>query len=497
MGLDRVCRGAALPLLLALIGCADPGALPMRYRAERALWEAQREETRLRLAGERPDSVSLTRLRDQYRRLRARFPVPPPATPGTPAEQVRADMIRILGRAELSGARLALLARQPSDALEHARWAAAAAAAGRDTVLGREAELRIVDALQALGRHEEAVDTMWAIVDRFPAVAPRTGTEEDPILRMPGVIAAVHLEMGDTAAARRDHRRAVQYYARLIASGATPLLEAQVRTLMVQAQLALGDRQGALRTLVGFEKLVNSAPALKSRLDEVLFTKGSVQAMPGGNLKEALATYGEVAKRYPDSPYAARALVESGVALERQGRRGEALAQYREALDRFPKDLNAGPIALFRSAMLKDQMDDWAGAKQDLEALPLRFPASRGAVEAPVAVVAHYQRSGEGAAMRAALLRAIETYRGLIARDSTSAMNATIRWNIARCYAGLDRPKEALAVVDEMTRKDRGSPLTAHALREGAELAVRSGDVARARVYLEQFLLYFPQAPDA
>jgi tetratricopeptide (TPR) repeat protein len=486
---------APVALLLLLAGCGNIGALTTRYRAEQALWRAQQEEARLRLAGAHPDSASLERLRAQFAKLKGRFSIPPEAKPGTRAEQVRVDIIRILGNAELTGARLAMIARQPKDALERARWVARAAE--RDTFLAREADLRIVDALQALGRYGEAVDSMWMMVDRFPPVPPRTPDEQDPILRMPSLVTALHLQLGDTTAARQDRRRAVEYYQRLLADRPPPLLEAQVRTLTVDAQLALGDRDGALETLNAFEQLVDSTPSLKDREPEVLFAKASVRAMFGGDPKDAVTVFDEVINRYPDSPYAARALVESGVALERADQRRAALARYRQALEKYPEDETAGPIALFRGAMLKDRMGDWAGAKQDLESIPLRFPESRGALEAPFAIVAHYRRSGELGAARASLLRAVDTYRTLLARDSTAAGNAAIRWNIARCYAALDRPKDALSVIDDMSRKDRRSPLTAVALRQGAELAAKTGDPARARAYLERFLLYFPQAPDA
>lgn len=495
MRLGRGLRLAPFLALLAVAGCGDLGPMAQRYRAEKALWEAQREEMRLRLAGERPDSASLARLREQYGSLKTRFPVPPPAAPGTRAELARIDLIRILGNAELTGARLAMIARQPQEALDRARWVAATA--GRDSFLSREAELRVVDALQALGRYDEAVGTMWSMVDRYPPVPPRTAQEEDPILKMPGLITLLHMQLGDSSAAREDRRKALSYYTRLLAGRPTPLLEAQIRTLAVETQLALGDRPGALETLAGFERIVRSAPELKEREAEVVYARGSVLSMPGGDPNAALATYDQVLKRFPDSPYAGRALLESGVVLERQEKLRDALARYRQALDRFPNDPDTGPIALFRSAMLKDQLGDWASAKQDLEALPVRFPKSRGAREAPLAIVSHYERSHEGAAMRSALLRAVDTYRGLIARDTTSLENAAIRWNITRCYAALDRPKDALATIDEMTVKDGRSPLTAVALRQGADLAAKTGDPARARAYLERFLLYFPDAPDA
>ena len=495
MRIGRPARLAPILALLVLAGCGDLGPLALRYRAEKALWDAQREEANLRVAAERPDSASLAKLRARYASLKARFPIPPEAPPGTRAELIRVDIIRVLGNAELTGARLAMLAREPQDALERARWVATAA--GRDSFLSREADLRIIDALQALGRYDEAVDSMWSVVDRYPPVPPRTATEEDPVLKMPGLISLLHSQLGDSAAARQDRRRALGYYQRLLASRPTPLLEAQVRTLAVEAQLALGDRSGALQTLAVLERLVGATPDLREREAEVLFAKGSIQAMPGGDPKAALTTYDGVVKRFPESRYAARALLESGVVLEREGKLREALARYEQTLANFPKDVDAGPIALFRGAMLKDQLGNWADAKQDLETVPVRFPKSRGALEAPLAIVAHYQRSREGEAMRAALLRAVQTYRGLIARDSTSVGNAALRWNIARCYAALDRPKDALAAIDEMTVKDRMSPLTAVALVQGAELSTKIGESARARAYLERYLLYYPNSPDA
>jgi tetratricopeptide (TPR) repeat protein len=490
--------GIALLLLAALTmaGCADLGLRAACFRAEKLLWQARREEQRMRLGGARPDSAGVARLRALYRRVRDEIPVPPPDTTAPlPTQRLRLSLSRVIGEAELSGTRLALEARRPGEAVEKARWLMTFA--GQDTFLRREAHLRVIDALQGLRQYDEAARQMWIALEEYPPVPPRKPDEEDPILKMPELIAMLHQQLGDTAAVRADLRRGIDYFERLLTRHPTPLLEAQVRARLTRAQADAGDRAGALATIEALDRLVSSTPALSSARAEILCSKGDLQAMPGGNPRAAVAAYEEVIKEYPNSPFAPRALVGAAVVEESAGEVKEAIARYRTVLGRYGSDEVNGPIAMFRTAMLRERLGDWQEAKQVLESAPLRYPKTRVAMEAPIAIVQHYQRVHDNQGIRAAFAKAIETYQHLIAADSTNIMNVGFRWNIARCYAALDRWNEALATIDEMSERDHGSELTANAVLEAARICGRLGNEQRRRAYLMRYLADYPSAPQA
>jgi len=174
----------AVAALLPLVsGCSRFEGMATRYRAERMVWEAQREETRLRIGKAAPDSATMLKIRSEYQKLRLTFHPPFIEGSGKDVERLRRDIARQVGGAELTASRSALFARRPDLALESARWVASIAQA--DTGLQREADLATVMALRGLRRNDEAIAAMRAMLDRYPPVASPTPEREDQILSIP------------------------------------------------------------------------------------------------------------------------------------------------------------------------------------------------------------------------------------------------------------------------------------------------------------------------
>lgn len=494
----RMIPRSRLPYLLAALllvsGCGDAGLMALRYRGEKLLHQARQEEQRYRLGGH-PDSVQLAALRARFGAVRAAIPLPPAAKRGTSTDRIRTDVVRIVGNAELIAAKLAFEARQPAEGVKHAEWVFQAS--GLDTFLMREADLRIVDGLQLERRYDDAVARMHDMLERYQPVPPRNLDEQDPILKLPEMIVALRRDLGDSAAVRAELRSSLQYYEGLRAKNPPPLLEAQILVQEVRVRLELKDRAGALAALDRVEALSHANPELEKGRPEILFSRGRVQSMKGGDYRAAIATFDGIVKDYPQSPFAARSMLEAGVLLEGNGQFRDALGRYRDLIERYGKDEATASIAFFRQAMLRDQLGDWPGAKQDLERLPVKYPRTRGALEAPFAIVTHYARAGDVPAMKTSLLRAIETYKKLIAADSTSDLAVYARWNIARCYAGLDRWEDSLHEVDDMVARYRGHPITGNALFEAARISEKLGEKDRARQYLQRYLLDYPTSPYA
>src|SRR5258705_10658541 len=96
-------------------------------------------------------------------------------------------------------------------------------------------------------------------------------------------------------------------------------------------------------------------------------------------------------------------------------------------------------------AMVMDQIGRWEDAKQVLEGIPTQYPRSRAGVEAPFAIVEHYNRARQPDAATAALAKAIDTYRVLIRQDTGSASATVYRWNTLRAQPAPGGATEALA----------------------------------------------------
>ena len=480
--------------LVFVVGCSDLGGMATRYRVERMFWQAQREEARLRLDKARPDSTTLLKIHDAYARLRATFRPPFVKGTGDTSTRLRAEIARQVGMAELTSARFALQARRPDVAQEQAKWVASVAEA--DTGLHREADFMLVSTLQAQRKPDEAIAVMYGMLDRYRPIPPSGYGSEDRILSVPDGIIAIREAMGDSAGVRRERARVIAYYRGVLGSSPPPLLQAQVGGRLARMLIEAGRPAEAFAEVAALRRLASATPALGMLQPDLIYTEARIREMVGDE-QAALELFDLVLMTYPDSRYASNSLLDSGALLERKGNRKEALDRYRAIYDRPNVDPDAGSIAAFRAAMVNDQMGKWVEAKQILERIPIQYPRSRAAVEAPFAIAEHYIRAREGEATKAALLRAVDAYRGMIAQDTASVYATACRWNIVRAYAGLQRWNDALTAIDQMAILDRGLPVTAQALVEGARISYTLGNRARSDAYLRRLTLEYPGTPVA
>jgi len=489
----RLLRWAAvLALLMALSGCGDVAGLATRYRAERMTAEIRKEAKSLEVGKERPDSATFLRLRGIYGRMRVSFH--PPFVSGTSenAKKVNREVAREVGIAELTGAGYALGARRPDLALESAQWVQGIA--DDDTALLRESAFTQARAYRGLRRFDEAITTMRSLLQRFPPAVPPTPAQEDPMLGVPDAIVELREARGDSLGAREERRTAAAYFRGVIAQTSSPILAAQAGSHLVRTLLELDDFGGAVGELDELRKLIAQNPGLKPLEPEVLYSQARVLNAEK-DPKVAMDAYDLVLMCYPRSTFAVKALLDAAVLCEHLKDRAGALARYRAILDRAKPDPTAGPIASFRLAMVLDQMGNWADAKTALEGIPMQFPVSRAALEAPFAIAEHYARAGQPDAVHAALLRAIDTYRKLAAQDTTSLFGAAYRWSILRAQIGTQQWKDAMATIDDMATRDRGAPIVAQALVEGARIAHVTKNDKRANAYLQRLVLEYPRSP--
>ncbi|HMI30269.1 MAG TPA: tetratricopeptide repeat protein [Candidatus Limnocylindrales bacterium] len=489
----RILPAAAVTLVI-FTGCSGYEGVETRYRAEHMAWQARREEQRLAMRKSAPDSATLLRIRAEYSRLRETFRPPFIEGSGTNVNLLRRDIARVVGASELTASQRALLAHRPDLALESARWVATIA--GADTGLHREADFGAVTALRDLKRYDEAILTMRELLDRYPPVPPPTPDREDQILSVPDALIQLRSEMGDSEGVKKEQAAAVAYYRHILDQKPPPYLESQVRARLSRTLLEMDQGDAAFAEVKALRRLVSATPGLKALEPELLYSEARIRGMAKDN-KAALDLYDLVVMTHPSSPFAARSLLDAAVISERVNDRAGAVARYRAILDRQKIDPQIAPVALFRMAMVKDQMGNWPEAKQALESIPLQFPKSRGAVEAPFAIVDHYMRVGQREDAKRSLASAVDTYRAMIARDTTSAYCPIYRWNILRAYTALERWNNALATVDEMAEKDRGAPITAEALFQGARIARTIGNKSKSDSYLQRIVREYPESPFA
>jgi TolA-binding protein len=482
-----------LAVVAAMAGCGNVGTLADRYRAEQMLWTAQRAETAARLGGAKPDSVQLLRLREGYSKIGKT--IKPPYLRGTSESErkVGRELLQVVGTAELQAARLAVQAGEPQLALDEMKRVMAMAEG--DTALQRQADFFRVGTLRQFHRHEEAIALMHEMLERYQPMPPPRFQSEDPILSIPEATVRLYREAGDTENARKEIDFALNYYRAILSKPIDPLLEAQALVRLMRVELEQQNWDAAFQSLDRLESLVKRTPGLAELMPELQFSRARLLAATKKDPTEAIALMDRVQVDYPESPFGARALFEAGVLLERIGKKQEALDRYRAVATKYSNRLDVAPVAAFRRGMLEEQTGNWEAAKNTLESLPVQYPLSEAAVEAPMAVVKRYVRLGNKDAAEAALVKAVETYRGLIARDTTTSWGAIYRWAMARCQMAQGDWGGALETVDEMSKRDIGHPALGQALLEAAGTANRHNQKDRARKYLELFLNTYPKSP--
>lgn len=486
----------AIVLAAGLTGCGRMSLRADRYKAERLLWLADRKEAAARLVDERPDSTTLMSLREPYLEVGRKVKIPTVSPSASKKKkEIARDIMRLVGNAQLQAARLAVSANNPELAIETMKNVQALA--GDDTLMLRRADFFLVGTLRQMKKYDEAVALMQSMLQRYPPVLSETPGSEDAVLAIPEAIVRLYRDLGDSTNAERALNEGAAYYRRILETPHEPLLDAQVRSRLIRVELEQGDWSAGLQDVDALRRLAAASPQLKDLEPEIRYSEAKLHMMHTGktNPDESLAMFEKVVKDFPRSPFGGRALFDAGTLAEMHGRKAAALAYYRQVTTSYDKMPDIAPPAFFRRAMLEDQLGDWEAAKNLLEGIPVRFPETLAALEAPMAIANRYARVGQMDAARQAVRKAIDTYQKLIDRDTTSVYGPLYRWSTIKCQLRLDDKKGLLQTVDEMCRKDMGQAITEQALLLGGQVAHQTGQDPRARGYLQQFLANYPKSP--
>jgi TolA-binding protein len=486
----------AFVLLAALAsGCGDAALRATRYKAERLLWLAERAEKQARLdEDEGIDSTEALQVRESYLRLPKDIRIPRiTGDANDSTRRVAQDIGRLVVSAQLQAARLSTLAKRADLAVPDLE--AVIPLAGSDTTLLRQADFHRIAVYRQFGRTQDALALMREMVRRYEPKPP-VGGNEDAILAIPDAIMRIHRQEGDEEGAKAAIQDGIAYYRGLLTRPNPPDLEAQIRARLIHMELESGDWEAGFRNLDELKRLAASTPELDYLKSELQYTEAKLVALrPGSPSGQAITLLDKFVTENPTSPFAPRALFEAGALLEGLGRKGEALERFKQIGARYADHQEIAPVAQFRRAMLEDQLGEWERAKNLLEAIPVRYPESQAAIEAPIAVARRYYRMGNREVGQEYLRKAIGTFEGLLTRDTTTTYGPMYRWAILQCNLTLEDQNAAYKVVDEMARVNKGHPFTAQALLTVARLAREKKNDERARIYLRQFLSDYPHSP--
>ena len=492
----RIGRGIAL-LCLALIpiGCADDATRAARFSVEAIKVSAQKAEQEARLRADRPDSVTLLQLRDRYLAARKAVPAKLLEASSGAADSLRLELSRALSEMELRAAALAMEAGRTDLAMEQAKWLLSHAAG--DTLTMRQADYVVIGALRAQRKIPEALAEMRRMIRTYPPRPPDRPGVEDPMLALPLVMVELRRQMGDDEGAKQELEAANAHYRSLLARPIPPALEAQVRGRLVRTLLEQHDTDHALSEIGVMERLVTSQPSLKALEPDVRFSRLLITARSASSPVSTVDDLEKYAADYPKTANAGKALLEAATILERAKQFEKARDAYKVVVAQYGQAPDVAAPALYRQAILEDQLGRWDLAKTSFESIPVKYPGTQASAEAPIMIAQRYLRHRDRVSARAALGHAVEVYRAMIAADSGAAITVIYRANILRCHMALSDWQNALSDVDEMVLRDPGHPYTAQALLQGAKIAKANSFRDRSASYLRRYLQDFPKSPIA
>jgi tetratricopeptide (TPR) repeat protein len=486
-------RALCIAVALGAAGCGRSDLLCVRYRAERHYWSAVREEIATRLRSQEPDSTDLLVLRAAYRSVGASVDLAVFPKGDRRADAIRRDVKHVLASAELDAGRVGLEASRLDLALES--YESARALADEDSSLLKATDFFRIEALRDSRRDDEALAAMQSMLDQYQPVISRDGTE-DPVMALPEAMVAIREQMGDKPGAERAIQDAEQYYRDQLNRDWPPEGEAGIRVRLVRLELEDRDWDAALGDLKRLQGLAQTTPSLSQHEPEIRYFEATIKAkrIETADPRGAAALLDAVVEQYPQSPFAARAAYDAGTMLEAHGLRDDALDRYRLISDRFGDNDDVAPEAAYRRALLEDLEGDWVRSKGLLEMIPVRYPESQAALDAPMAVVRHYQAGGESPAVQSALRKAVSTYQDLIANRPKSSFRGGYRWSLAQAQFQMGEWNAGLATIDAMALNDPGHPLTAQGLLQAAKVAEDHDQRDRAAKYLERYLALHPDS---
>jgi len=493
MRTGRVRRILVLAAAVLASGCGVAERRAERYRVEQAIYRAEKDQTEAFLDRSRPDSATVLRVSEGYRRVRDVAKAP--FLRGTEKERaIGRQTLQLVAAAQSQAARYQMMAARPDLAIASGEWIEANAEG--DSMTMRRGDFVIAGALRGMGKGDEAVERLRTILRRYEPVPPPKGTsQEDELLAVPEMMAQVRLDAGDRDGAMRELDYGIGYYKGLLSKPRDPMLEALIRARIVRTSLELKRVGDATEQVAALERLVASNPELKSLTPELRYSRAKIVLLNNGRDPQGIAMLEQFARDFPKHSLAQRALFDAAVYLESAKRFPQALADYREVVARDPSNLEVAPAALFRQAMLEEQTGAWAQAKATLESIPVKYPRTQAALEAPITIAMRYYARGDKEAARAALARANATYREMIDKDSTSVWAVACRFNIVKGHMSLGEWDQALAAVDDMVIHNPRHPYTAQALLDAARVANANRQKDRAAGYLQQYLESFPGSP--
>ena len=469
-----------LVLGLLLVGaCGNQAAVGLRYRLERDLWKLTQEFRRLSIKPLLVEQETWRSLAVRFETLAASTSTTLQGSGANSQDPAVHDARSLVARALVNAAQLRSVI---GDSVEMLADYERVIADFQDVPL-IVGEVALAQGRLAEGRRQwdAAVSAYTSILDR---VEPRPEEPGVPsaVLELPLRIARLQVQSlaaaqpGDTSAATRAVARALydparQRYNGWIAAHPKSRIELEARIKLADIAGDLGQWSEALGELrqVEAQLVAMQDPALDP--GHIRFSMAAALARAQVQPESTATMLLSVVKDYPKSPAAPRALLSLALQSAGQGAPNEALDYLDRLRDEYPEAEDLLAEGMLTRARILERESRWPEALDVYKSLPVQHPLSAAALQAPLEIVAHYQRVEDAAQMTAALAQAERDYRDFLSRYPRSRGTITARTNLVRTLMLQKQSEAALTELLGIAESLRESPDGANFMLQAARLA--------------------------
>jgi len=463
--------------VLSLSACSHEAGIGRRFRAERALWQANWEYRNLAI---RPEDVPSTRwaaLAETYEAVAERY-APPSGMP--PAEATEERTLEIAARSLFAAARVYEQLRDSSRVeATYARMAERFAAV---PAVAAEVALAQARVAEGEGDWQRAAQHYQQVVDRVPPDPSGTGAA-GVVLGLPLQIARLYARSSPSAPPAAPYARAREYYIDFVGreDGADadsvmtvePTIRLEALGYLAEIAVDLRDYPRALAALERLEAELTSLADPPREPCEVRFAIAGVQRMAAASVSAREATLQSLLTDYPDCELAPQALMNLAESANQAGEVSAALGYLDRIVDDYGDDEDAAAEALLARGRLLENRDRWAEALEAFRSVSARYPITEAALWAPIEIAKHYDRIGDGEATATALARAERTYRDFVERYPPGPRSVFARERLIQALVLQEKHAEAVAEMERLGGELDGT-------RQGASLRIAAARMAYA-----------------
>ncbi len=485
-------------LAVTAISCSSDYEVGRRYRAEKALAEADWQYQNYQI---RPADVSDAQWKDlaqTYEQVAQEYTKPV----GTVAADSTVLLTQTLAaRALFSAARVYA---QLGDSI-HVEQIFETMATNYADVPQVAAEVNLARAGVAEGRRDFAQAAyLYQQVVENTEPAPGLPNAAGAVLELPlriarlravaAGVAGINPETGEPTGEPLDpvdripyYDDAKAYYERRVRDHDGTRIQIESQAHLAELYADTGDWHEATLALRELERQLGRMEEPPRQPCEVRFAIAGIQMRTGLPPDSARVTLTNLLEEYPDCPIAPQALAALANNAVQRNQVDEAIDYLERIADEYENETDTAAQAILNKGQLLEANDRWQEALEAFRTLRTEYPITQAALNAPLAIAAHYDRIGNEEAEATALEQAERDYRDFISRYPPGPSSLFARERLAQTLVLRDKESEAIDVLVELGTEMQGTRQGASTLIAAARMAYADiADTARAASILDQ-----------